>query len=80
MSQRGHLRLGICSGCQHGSSIPFTGAVRTVLPQDVVTRLGLGIRRQRVVEYADGRKERVSVTEPFVVELAGRDTLETTAP
>lgn len=53
-----------------------TGAVRTVLPQDVVTRLGLGLRRQRVVEYADGRKERVSVTEPFVVELAGRDTLE----
>jgi clan AA aspartic protease len=53
-----------------------TGAVRTVLPQEVVARLGLGIRGQRLATYADGRTEAVSVTEPFVVELEGRDTLE----
>ena len=53
-----------------------TGAVRTVLPAEIVTRLGLGIRGQRVAEYADGRLEAVGVTEPLVVELEGRDTLD----
>ena len=53
-----------------------TGAVRTVLPAHVVARLGLGERGRRVAEYADGRKEAVSVTEPLVVELEGRDTLD----
>jgi clan AA aspartic protease len=53
-----------------------TGAVRTVLPPEIATRLGLGVRGQRVAEYADGRKEMVGVTEPLVVELEGRDTLD----
>ena len=53
-----------------------TGAVRMVLPPQVVSHLGLGIRGQRVAEYADGRKEAVGVTEALVVEVSGRDTLE----
>ena len=53
-----------------------TGAVRTILPSHVVERLGLAVRGQRVAESADGRKESVSVTEPLVIELEGRDTLE----
>ena len=53
-----------------------TGAVRTVLPQHVVDRLGLAVRGQRVAEYADGRKEAVSVTGPLIIDLEGRDTLE----
>lgn len=53
-----------------------TGTVRTVLPAHVVARLGLALRGQRVAEYADGRKEAVGVTEPLVVELEGRDTLD----
>jgi predicted aspartyl protease len=53
-----------------------TVAVRTVLPPHVVARLGLGERGRRMAEYADGRKETVGVTEPLVVELAGRDTLD----
>lgn len=53
-----------------------TGAVRSVLPIHVVERLGLAIRGQRVAEYADGRREAVSVTEPLVIEIEGRDTLE----
>ena len=51
-----------------------TGAVRMVVPPQVATRLG--VRGQRVAEYADGRTEAVSVTEPLVVEIDGRDTLE----
>jgi hypothetical protein len=46
------------------------------VPQHIAVRLGLGIRGQRMAEYADGRREAVSVTEPLIVELQGRDTLE----
>jgi hypothetical protein len=42
----------------------------------VVQSLGLAIRGQRVAEYADGRQEAVGVTEPLVIEIEGRDTLE----
>jgi len=53
-----------------------TGAVRTILPQHVVDRLGLAVRGQRVAEYTDGRKDVVSVTGPLIIDLEGRDTLE----
>jgi clan AA aspartic protease len=53
-----------------------TGAVCTVLPVDVVHRLGLRIRGQRVAEYAVGRKEAVDVTVPFSININGRDTAE----
>jgi clan AA aspartic protease len=52
------------------------GAVRSVLPAHVVQQLGLDIRGQRVVEYADGRNEAVDVTESVVINIGGRDTLE----
>jgi clan AA aspartic protease len=53
-----------------------TGAVRTVIPSHVAQRLGLASRGQRVVEYADGRKEAVDVTEAVVISILERDTLE----
>ncbi len=53
-----------------------TGAVRSVIPVHIRERLGLGIRGQRVAEYADGRKDTVDVTGPIIFELLGRDTLE----
>jgi clan AA aspartic protease len=53
-----------------------TGAVRSVIPIHVAQQLGLSMRGERVAEYADGRKEAVSVTEPIIIELEGRDTLE----
>jgi clan AA aspartic protease len=53
-----------------------TGAVRSVIPVFVMEKLGLLERGQRVAEYADGRKERVSITEPIIFDILGRDTLE----
>src|SRR6266853_1703568 len=53
-----------------------TGAVRTILPPDVVARLGLVARGHRRAEYADGRTAIVPVTEPLLVALEGRDTLD----
>ena len=58
------------------SALVDTGAVRTILPQHVVDRLGLAVRGQRVAECADGRKDVVSVTGPLIIDLEGRDTLE----
>ena len=53
-----------------------TGAVRTVVPPQVAKELGLEIRGQKVVEYADGRKEAVGVTEAMIIEIMRRDTEE----
>jgi len=53
-----------------------TGAVRTMVPIDVVQKLGAQIRGQRVAEYADGRKDVVDVTGPLIVNIMGRDTME----
>lgn len=53
-----------------------TGAVRSVIPTHVVEKLDVGIRGNRVAEYADGRKESVGLTEPVLFDLMGRDTME----
>ena len=73
--RRGLLKPEQVRSCD-ADALVDTGAVQTVLPAQVAARLGLGVRDQRVAEYADGRKETVDVTEPLVVELEGRDTLE----
>lgn len=53
-----------------------TGSVRLVIPPHVAGSLGLAARGKRVVEYTDGRKDPVDVTEPVVVDIFGRDTIE----
>ena len=51
-----------------------TGAVCTILPNEVVRKLGLAAPDQRAVEYADGRNEAVPVTESIVLVMRGRRT------
>lgn len=53
-----------------------TGAVCTVLPMDVVRRLGLRIRGHRVAVSTDGQREALDVTGPFSISMQGRDTVE----
>lgn len=55
-----------------------TGATRTVLHMDIVQHLGLRIRSQQVAKYADGREEAVGLTEPVIIEIEGRQTIEAT--
>ena len=51
-----------------------TGATRSVLPPFVAERLGL-IRLSRTeARYANGLLEEVNVTEPFLVDILGRET------
>ena len=53
-----------------------TGAVSSVIPQNVMEQLGLEADGHRVVEYADGRKDSVELTEPVTFEIIGRKTTE----
>jgi clan AA aspartic protease len=51
-----------------------TGTTHTVVPEHVIQRLGLAIRDELLVQFADGRPELVGVTEPLRVEIQGRST------
>ncbi len=53
-----------------------TGAVSSVIPANVMKMLGLLSRGERVAEYADGRKDRVELTEPIIFDIIGRETEE----
>src|SRR5882672_3697368 len=55
-----------------------TGAVMSVIPPEVMEQLGVEATGNRVAEYADGRKDRVTVTEPIVFNVLGRRTPEET--
>lgn len=75
LARRGELAGGRIRSYE-ADALVDTGAVRCIFPVHVVERLGLGLRGERVAEYADGRKDRVGVTEPVIIEVEGRDTLE----
>ena len=49
-----------------------TGAVMLVLPENVVTRLGLRTRRQVAVIYADERRETRLVAGPVTIRIGNR--------
>jgi predicted aspartyl protease len=53
-------------------AIVDTGAVMLVLPQNVVERLGVGIRRTVIVSYADERKEERPVAGPLTIRIGNR--------
>jgi len=49
-----------------------TGATRSALPSFVADRLGLVRLGHTSARYADGRFEEVDTTEPFLIEIMGR--------
>jgi clan AA aspartic protease len=53
-----------------------SGAVRTVLPQAIASRLGLDPMGEERAVYADGRREVVPMMGPVRVHIAGRNTAE----
>src|SRR2546423_13459912 len=75
LARRGQLPPEKVRTCEVDAMVD-TGAVRCVVPAQVVQELGVQIRGQRVAEYADGRKEAVGVTEALIVQCLRRDTLE----
>ena len=75
--RRGLLNPDMLRVCETEALID-TGAVRTVLPQSVVTQLGLNIRSQQIAQFANGTEEPVGLTEPVIIEIDGRETTEAT--
>lgn len=53
-----------------------TGSVSSVVPVNVMERLGVLAIGSRIAEYADGRKDRVQLTEPITFDIIGRITTE----
>lgn len=53
-----------------------TGAVRSAIPAKLVERLGIFVRGEETVLYADGREEALGLTEPITFEIDGRETPE----
>ena len=51
-----------------------TGSVHLVISEQIAQDLGLRILGQQGVEYADGRRETVGVTEAILIECKGRRT------
>ncbi|MDZ8186539.1 MAG: clan AA aspartic protease [Nostoc sp. ChiSLP02] len=74
---RGMLNPNMLRVCETEALVD-TGAVRTVLPILIVEQLGLRIRGQQIAQYANGMEESISVTEPVIIELEGRETTEAT--
>ena len=75
--RRGQMTLEQVHTCK-ADALVDTGAVRTVLPVQVVEQLGLAITGKRVAQYADGRKDAVGVTEPVKIDIDGRTVIEET--
>ena len=73
--RRGALTADRVRSCEVDAFVD-TGASHTVLPVEVAERLGLAIRGQIAVGYADGRQEEVGMTEPLTVEIDGHNTVD----
>ena len=73
--RRGALTADRVRSCEVDAFVD-TGASHTVLPAEVAERLGLAIRGQIAVGYADGRQEEVGMTEPLTVEIDGHNTVD----
>ena len=61
---------------QETSALVDTGAVHLIISNEIAQSLGLRILGQQGVEYADGRREAVGVTEAIVIECEGRRTVD----
>ena len=69
--ERGHCRRSDIRSSTV-EAIVDTGAVMLVLPQNVVERLGVGIRRTAMVTYADERMEERPVAGPLTIRIGNR--------
>jgi hypothetical protein len=75
LARRGQLSADRIRTCDV-DAIVDTESVRCMIPANVAERLGVTIRGQRIVSYADGRRAVVQVTGPIFFDVLGRDTVE----
>jgi len=70
---RGSLAPQLLRVCET-QALGDTGALTLVIPPDIREQLGLRIRRQQIARYANGFEESIGVTDPVIVDCAGRQT------
>ena len=75
MSEQGLLESSKVRSCEVEALVD-TGATRSIIPQSLVDRLGLRIRRQATGTLADGTRVPCGVCGPIAFEIHGRETLE----
>lgn len=75
LARRGNINKGEIRTYE-ADALVDTGAVSSVVPANVMERLGVLSVGTRVAEYADGRKDTVELTEPIVFDIIGRRTTE----
>ncbi len=75
LAHQGQLAVDQIRTCVENAMVD-TGAVCSVIPRELATRLGIETYEQRTARFADGRQEFVDVSEPILFELAGRKTFE----
>ena len=76
MARRGQIKKEEIRGYETDALVD-TGAVSSVIPENVMKQLGVLSIGSRVAEYADGRKDTVPLTEPITFNIIGRTTTET---
>jgi hypothetical protein len=59
-----------------GDALVVPGAVRSVIPEVVLNKLGVGTRGKRIAGYSDGQTESVSISGGIIFDVLGRDTIE----
>ncbi len=75
LARRGKLPADRIRTCDVDAVVD-TDSVRCVIPPAVAERLGVIVRGQRLIEFADGRGRVVAVTGPIVFDIFDRDTVE----
>jgi len=75
MVRRGQLDTTKVRHCEVQALVD-TGAISCVLPQTLVESLGLAYAFDYDVQYANGKQEKVNVTEPVLMEILGRKVYE----
>jgi hypothetical protein len=53
-----------------------TGTVRSVIPSNILEKLGANICTEKIAENAKGYKEKVGICEPIYFEINDRDTYD----
>ncbi len=69
--ERGLIREPAIRSCQLQALVD-TGAVMTMIPEEVVSKLGLRERRTVLVSYADERREERAVAGPLTIRIGNR--------
>jgi predicted aspartyl protease len=75
LAHRGDLATEDVRACEADAMVD-TGAIRSLIPPELIEQLGVEIRRRQPAQLADGNMHEVGVSGPVLFEVEGREALE----